>query len=116
LKRRWERLLESIAHLRKLENILGLDRDISDKLTVLRDDHYLFQRYVETTMTQHQIKSEADFITKHMKGYNMFGHMGKIYLTTLIVGFFLAIIHVYPIFVLQIQIFGKLIQILLFSF
>jgi hypothetical protein len=83
LKRRWERTLESIAYLTKLEDLLGLRESLPNGRHVLTKDTKLFQRYFDET---EGIASERKFKEEKMKGRNMYTAMRKVYAIFLVVG------------------------------
>lgn len=64
LKRRWIRVLEAIVNLIKIEGILGLYIDISNKLKNLKEDKFLFKRYKETA---DKFSSSDEFIKSEKK-------------------------------------------------
>jgi hypothetical protein len=84
LFRRWNRTLEAIAHLIKLEGLLGLREPIPEELrNALKEDSYLFQRYhAETT----DFKTEEEFIKKNRFKRNMFTSMMIVYFIFIIIG------------------------------
>ena len=86
LGRRWKRVLECLAISAKLEGLLGLCSDISDRLTEFKEDRFLYPRWIES---RRKYQSSASFIKGEMKGYNMFTHMRKVYFITTVIGLFL---------------------------
>jgi len=88
LRREYVRLLESIVHLAKIENLLGLEQKLPDiDGRVFPGDKYLFQRWVTDRM---KFKTSEDFIKSRLKGYNMYTCMRIIYIITFLVGLFLT--------------------------
>jgi hypothetical protein len=105
LYRRWKRTLEAIAHLLKLEGLLGLHEYYTGKL--LKGDNHLFERYYRDTKcikiekdiktgkdikTQVDIETEDDFIKKNILKNNMFTAMLLVYFALAGIGVFLLII------------------------
>jgi hypothetical protein len=91
LKRRWSRTLEAIAHLLKLESLLGLNDPLSGKISIFTNDEYLFDRYAKG---KNEIKSEDDFRKEQDKRRNMDNDLKWIYIITCIIGITLALIHI----------------------
>jgi hypothetical protein len=83
LRRRWKRTLEAIAHLSKLENLLGLDKSVKEKVHVLAKDNYLFQRFSKSTKN---IDSEKDYIYREMNEDNMYTSMKNVYNVLITIG------------------------------
>jgi hypothetical protein len=77
LGRRWERTLEAIAHLTKLEDLLGLRKSIPVDIHVLSTDTHLFERYFKET--KGFVSEEGFIIYKKTRGPNMFTHMRRVY-------------------------------------
>jgi hypothetical protein len=100
LRRRWERTLEAIAHLHKIEDLLGLNEPVTGRINVLKDDSHLFQRYYDNTKhtikkkdntgktieKEEDIKSEQDFIDKKLYEHNMYTAMRNVYWVFGIIG------------------------------
>jgi hypothetical protein len=93
LRRRFSRFLELVAHLGKIEGLLGLSVDISErlqKLSAFQKDNYLFQRYVKS---RNRYASEKEFIESELgggiEGRNMYTDMRKAYWIFIVVGVFL---------------------------
>lgn len=80
LKRRWDRTLEAIAHLNKLEGLLGLHTPRENKF-VFKNDSHLFQRWYDSLKdkTGEDIGTERDFIDKKMYEGNMYNAMRNVY-------------------------------------
>jgi hypothetical protein len=113
LRRRWSRTLEAIAHLSKLENLLGLDKEVAGKLTNFKNDTYLFDRFTKDTK---HMGCQDDFIKKVMKEDkkamkketkenesvkgNMYIAMRKVYFVFYVMGYFLIFIHIVAAFLL----------------
>ena len=89
LNRRFHRVLEAIAHLSKLENLLGLDEDISQRLNIFQKDQFLFQRWIQNRI---KYASEEEFINGEIKHDNMYTRMRWIYVITFIVGIALIVV------------------------
>jgi hypothetical protein len=102
LHRRWKRTLEAIAHLLKLEALLGLHEYYEGK--VLRRDKHLFERYYRDTKciktekdattgkdikTQVDIETEDEFIKRNIRKSNMFTVMLAVYIILIVMGIFL---------------------------
>jgi hypothetical protein len=64
---RWNRTLEAIAHLSKLEKLLGQDDQLPQDKRVFKDDTHLFQRYQDKTIG---INTEEQFIKKNIIKFN----------------------------------------------
>jgi hypothetical protein len=90
LKRRWDRTLEAIAHLIKLEDLLGLNARYSGN--ALEKDNHLFQRFHDSA---EGIKSEEEFKQNKMNENNMFTSMKKVYWILGIVGLLLFAYQIY---------------------
>lgn len=90
LRRRWERTLEAIAHLTKLEDLLGLRASIPLDNDVFSEDTHLFERYfIETE----GFVSEDGFIeNKRTRRPNMYTEMRRVYWGLIIIGAFLLAI------------------------
>jgi hypothetical protein len=89
LFRRWNRILEAIVHLNKLEKLFGLDEPLPQDKKVFEDDNHLFQRYhAETT----GLKTEAEFIKKNRYKFNMFTSMAIVYCIFVAIGVLLLVI------------------------
>jgi hypothetical protein len=88
MARRWERTLEAIAHLNKLEELVGLRSVRPEKRKVFEKDDYLFQRYFDKTQ---RFQTEEQFIKKNMNKRNMFKHMRRVYWALAIAGAFLIL-------------------------
>jgi hypothetical protein len=86
LKRRWERTLESIAYINKLEGLLGLREEIPKDKRVFENDRHLFERHFQETK---DIKTESEFKAKKMYTNNMYTAMNKVYSIFIIIGLFL---------------------------
>ena len=87
LRRRWMRVMEAIVHLVKMEGILGLYNDISNKLKNFKSDKVLFKRYKEEA---DKFDSSERFIESVTRGDNMYTSMRKIYYITTGISFFLV--------------------------
>ena len=78
LKRRWERTLESIAHLNKLEDLLGLRGDLPKNRTVfLKDKPERYFREIKEEGVA--IDTEDDFIEQKRLKNNMYRPMRRVY-------------------------------------
>lgn len=108
LRRRFSRLLEAIAHTAKIEGLLGLSVDISErlqKLNVLPKDKHLFERYMKSRA---KYNSEEEFIKGELRGgiegRNMYTDMRKAYWLFIIVGITLIFVNISLI----INVYGRL--------
>jgi hypothetical protein len=105
LRRRWRRTMEAIAHLRKLEKLLGLDSPVPGGLKVFKNDTHLFQRY---TNSSEGITAEKDYMDQNMdksKGEedNMYTAMRRIYWVFIIIGAALLVPPVFTVVLLFYQ-------------
>jgi hypothetical protein len=102
LYRRWKRTLEAIAHLLKIEGLLGLHEEYTGRF--LKGDKHLFERYYwntkfkkkekdikteEVIEIQVDIETEDDFIKRNIFKNNMFTAMLFVYLGLGVIGGFL---------------------------
>jgi hypothetical protein len=84
MARRWRRTLEAIAHLIKLEGLLGLREPIPEELrNALKENSRLFERSFNTTQGY---DTQDKFIDDNMNKRNMFKDMGWVYLILAIAG------------------------------
>lgn len=94
LKRRWDSTLEAIAHLSKLEDLLGLHKARENEF-VFKKDSRLFQRWYDNLrdppMTGEEIDSEENFRKKKMYKDNMYNAMRNVYRVFGILGCLLVV-------------------------
>jgi hypothetical protein len=76
LYRRWDRTLEAIAHLSKLEKLLGLDDPLPQDKKAFKDDTHLFQRYYNSNVG---LNKQEEFIKKNRYKFKMFTSMAVLY-------------------------------------
>jgi len=77
LKQRKRRFLLVVTHLLKLEELLGLHRDISDKLIHFKEDKYLFVEYQKNLSKCNTTEAFIDLEMRENKG--AFSWMQNIY-------------------------------------
>jgi hypothetical protein len=107
LENRWRRVLESISHLIKLEDLLGLYTQMPST-TLFKNDKFIFERWRRNALPY---ASSQAFIEGEVKGTkisnssisnssedkkseNLFTFMRTIYRVTMITGFVLGAIHI----------------------
>jgi hypothetical protein len=95
LFRRWNRTLEAIVHLNKLEKLLGLDEPLPQDKKVFEDDTHLFQRYHTETIG---LKTEEEFIKKNRYKFNMFTSMAVVYWIFAAIGVLLLVYQAYLVY------------------
>ena len=110
LRRRFSRLLELVAHAGKIESLLGLNVDISERLQKLNAfprDRYLFERFVKSRA---KYGSEKEFIKGELgggvEGRNMYTDMRKAYWLFVFMGGFLILLNIFLI----IYVHGRLVN------
>ena len=87
LKRRWERTLESIGYLNKLEDLLGLRGNLPENRTVFLKDKHLFERYFREIEEEGvAIDTEDDFIEQKRLKNNMYRPMRRVYAVFIVIG------------------------------
>ena len=82
LKRRWERTLESIGYLNKLEDLLGLRGNLPENRTVFLGERY----FRETEEEGVAIDTEDDFIEQIRLKNNMYRPMRRVYAVFEVIG------------------------------
>lgn len=97
-KHRFVRVLEAIAHIAKLEGILGLDADIQNRLEeagIFQDDTYLSQRHIESRRHSHRnepYRSEKQWVTDKIESSDTpYGHLSRVYIVMASIGILLMI-------------------------
>lgn len=84
LKRRWNRTLEAIVHLTKLEDLLGLREFLPPYSDVFSEDTHLFERYIKDT---EGFDSGQKFIdNRRTRGPNMYTHMKRVFVGLFVIG------------------------------
>lgn len=97
LKNRWRRVLESVAHLIKLESLLGLYGMLPDS-EIFHEDKFLFTRWRRNAV---KYATSDDFIKGEFGGSeeagktqpNMYSFMKRIYLLCILVAIALIVVH-----------------------
>lgn len=97
VRRRFSRILEFVAHISKVESLLGLDEDISERLrqlNVFAKDMYLFQRFVNGKA---KYETEKEFINGELndpiEGRNLYTDMRKVFWGFTGLGVFLILVN-----------------------
>jgi len=108
LTRRWVLVLEGNSHLFKLEQLLGLDHKISNRLTYFKDDEYLFQNWLKpdpksmlNSMLNKELKptmeykSTEQFLEDNVRPRtpNMYSYLVWVYFGFIIVAAILIVVH-----------------------
>ena len=81
MKRLQNRFLLVVTHLLKLEDILGLHKDITDILPHFKEDRYLFPKYRENL----EISTDKFIQNEMNNGKSAFKLMGYIYWITTVI-------------------------------
>ena len=76
LKRRWRRTLEAIAHLSRLEDLIGMHESIDNKGKIFKKDSRLFPRFYDGVKS---FDKQKDFIEANIYKDNMYTAMSKVY-------------------------------------